>query len=266
MSGLTDPCMSLITVFAASRIESSPVESMTERRSRKRASKNLLHGRIGTNHVTVVTTGIGHKAARESAHALRDLSPTMVIVTGLCGGLSPSIGEGQVVVYSHCLASDGRREIPAAKELVQSVTSLFEETGIESKLVRGVSSPSLAATPAAKRALAACGAAVVDMESYELIAACNSLGIPAIVIRSVSDSFDRKLPDFSRAIDDHGSFIPLSLAVTCIASPIQTIRLLISTRRAIGNLLGAQRVLFQSNLLKEKLSSAADSAIQAQSH
>src|SRR5436853_7412819 len=103
--------MSLITVFAASRIESSPVESMTERHSRKRASKNLLHDRIGTNHVTVVTTGIGHKAARESTHALRELSPTMLSVTGLCGGLSPSIGKGQVVVYSHCLASLARSQI-----------------------------------------------------------------------------------------------------------------------------------------------------------
>jgi nucleoside phosphorylase len=59
----------------------------------------------------------------------------------------------------------------------------------------------VASTKDDKLQLAATGAQVVDMESYEVLSAAHKLGIPAIVVRVVSDSLDRKLPDFNRALN-----------------------------------------------------------------
>ncbi len=240
--------MSIIAVFAASTIESRPIERLM-RRSNRRVTEPVVEGRIGDNHVVLVKTGMGMAPARSAAKIL-DEKNAAVIVTGLCGSLSSDVMEGQVVLYSDCLADDARRALACSREFVFGVASMLERSGVSTKVVQGLSSKTIAATPSEKRALSSRGAEVVDTESYEILAAAHCAGIPAIILRAVSDSVDRTLPDFGPAIRDNGEFAPLRLARACLSSPIRTIQLYMSTRRAIENLSRAQAVILGGDLVE----------------
>ena len=241
--------MSLIAVFAASTIESRPIRRMIRRRNRRHVSESVIEGPIRSNRVVLVKTGMGMAPANSAAKMLGRMATDAVIVTGFCGSLSSDNQEGQVVLYSDCIAIDGRSSLACSRELVLALASLLDRNGVSSKLVRGLSSNTIAATPPEKRDLSLYGANVVDMESYEIIAAAQAAGIPAIVMRAVSDSVDRTLPDFGRAIGDNGSFATMPLMRACLSNPIRTIQLFNSTRKAIDNLEGALRIVLNSELI-----------------
>ncbi len=69
----------------------------------------------------------------------------------------------------------------------------------------GVTSPRIAVSRNDKLELAQTGALVLDMESYEIISAAHKFGIRAMVVRVVSDSLDRQLPNFNRALNPDGT-------------------------------------------------------------
>ena len=50
------------------------------------------------------------------------------------------------------------------------------------------------------------------MESYEIVAAALQARLPVAVIRVVSDSLDRQIPDFNLALEDNGEINSLKLA------------------------------------------------------
>lgn len=60
---------------------------------------------------------------------------------------------------------------------------------------------------------------MVDMETYEVLAACAQLGLPATALRIVSDEAARDLPDFNRAADAHGQLNHWRLAQAMVARP-----------------------------------------------
>jgi nucleoside phosphorylase len=70
--------------------------------------------------------------------------------------------------------------------------------------VIGITSPRVAITKDDKLRLARSGAQVVDMESYDILLAAQECSAPAAVVRVVSDSLDRRLPDFNRALNPDG--------------------------------------------------------------
>src|SRR5438034_6487370 len=74
------------------------------------------------------------------------------------------------------------------------------------------------------------------MESYEVIAADNQAALPVVVIRVVSDSLDRRIPDFNLVLQENGEINSLSLLKVAIGSPIFTAKVLAASRRALGKL------------------------------
>jgi hypothetical protein len=60
--------------------------------------------------------------------------------------------------------------------------------------------------------------------------------VPLVVLRVVSDSIDRTLPDLNRALDDGGALDNRKALKVALASPLRTARLLAANRRAMQRL------------------------------
>jgi len=247
-----DP-MSLIHVFTASKTESHAVEQLMNRSEGNASGTNA--GRIGANEVVLFTTGIGPKSARSSASSVllgsdraithSDLHrPDAAIVVGMCGSLTSSIGESEVIVYTECLSSSGNSEhIRCTRPLVEHITALLKAKNINCRSAVGVSTPRIATTKDEKLTLAKSGAEVVDMESYEIVAAALQARLPVAVIRVVSDSLERPIPDFNSAVQDNGEINSVNLLKVFIGSPILTSRAFVASRRALRTLNSALEIV-----------------------
>src|SRR5262245_26602087 len=241
--------MSRVFVFTATKMESRIVERMMRATTHPPGTRGTTLGRIGDNQILLVKTGMGPRNARAAAagllqpsgscaNDLRDMPvPDAVIVTGLAGSLSPVIGEGDIIVYQKCLgATEGANSISCSAELVESATRLFQEHGLKSKTATGISSPRIAQLDRDRELLAESGAAVVDMESFEIAACSVAAGVPVAVIRAVSDSPGSSMPNLNRALDSAGGFNRWVLASVLVARPLATAKLFKSSRRAIAAL------------------------------
>jgi hypothetical protein len=77
------------------------------------------------------------------------------------------------------------------------------------------------------------------METYEVLSAAHKFGVPAVVVRVVSDSLDRKLPDFNRALNPDGSVNNGMALRVMLGSPLLTIRAYLASTRAARHLANA---------------------------
>ena len=72
-------------------------------------------------------------------------------------------------------------------------------------------------------------------------------GIPAAVVRVVSDSLDRKLPDFNRALNSDGSINNGKAFRVMLGSPLLTARAYAANKRAAQHLATALRVVLSAD-------------------
>ena len=127
----------------------------------------------GENDVVLTVTGMGPMNARNKAEAAlgaaRDTAvrtPDAVLVIGLCGGLSASLSERQIVAYSDCRSTDPREPVlTCSPALTDAILRRLEASTIPFERVRGLTSARIATTRSERLALADSGATVVDMES-----------------------------------------------------------------------------------------------------
>jgi hypothetical protein len=84
------------------------------------------------------------------------------------------------------------------------------------------------------------------MESYPILEAASTAGVPAAVLRVVADSLDRELPDFNRALDGAGGLDGRKALKVALRSPVRTARLLAANRRAMQHLTRALEVILKS--------------------
>lgn len=239
--------MSLLYVYAATKGEADAVL--------RAANENTNHSRptearfqIGPNEVVVVTTGMGPRQARaRAAESLSREAPGAVLITGSCGSLTHSLKEGSVVIYTDCLSADGQLPTPCSASAVDSVTDRLWREGMECTRVVGITTPRIATTTKEKLDLARSGACAVDMESYELVSAATARGIPAVVIRVVSDSVERDLPDFNRALKPDGTVNPWAMLRIAVGSPLRTAKLVSLNRKAMAILTPALRPVLSTD-------------------
>jgi nucleoside phosphorylase len=218
-----------ICIFAATPMECRPIV------------KSISALNLREDGIRMVQTGMGPANARSAAAAILGGGPAnrieAAVVMGFGGSLARAIEETAVVLYKNCAstsAGEGIQECSAG--LTRALADILKSSGIACNLVRGVSSSRIAATRRHKQQLAETRAEVVDMESFEIIAAANRAKVPVAVIRVISDSFDREMPDFNRALGADGNFRPLALGAACLSSPAQTLALFLSSRKAARRL------------------------------
>ena len=236
--------MSLIYVFAASSMEGQPV-----RRIGVPSDSNSIL-RCGPNDVVLITGGMGPINARiKTDAALRSApaKPDAVLNIGLCGALTPSLPEGRIVSYTDCRSTQAAKPLLRCSEkIVNAMADLLKSSSVFRDPVVGITSQQIATTRAERSALANLGATVVDMESYAILESAASAGTPAAVLRVVSDSVDRGLPDFNRALNENGALDGRKALKVALGSPLRTAKLLAANRRAMQQLAKALEIVLKS--------------------
>ena len=241
--------MSLVYIFAASGMEGQPVRRIGV----PSGSNSTL--RCGPNDLVLITSGMGPGNARSKAEAaLRSAlgapagpKPDAVVIIGLCGGLTVSLPEGRIVVYTECRSTEATKPLlRCSQTIVNSVIELLKASSVFCDRVVGITAPYFATTPDQRLALAQQGAAVVDMESYSVLETAAAAGVSAAVLRVISDSFDRKLPDFNRALNADGGLDGRKALKVALSSPIQTAKLLAANKRAMQHLGKALDVILKA--------------------
>jgi nucleoside phosphorylase len=258
--------MSLVYVFAAMKMESAAVERLIGFKPDSASRTAVRAGEFGSNKLVLFTTGMGPRRARSVAEAAFGLAtskppsgqlpgdgkPEAAIVIGLCGGLSPSFAEGTIVSYVECLSTEsGRLLLSCSQALVEQQVGLLTLKGIPCERAVGITSPRVGSPIDEKHALARSGASVVDMESYEVIAAATRAGVPITVLRVVSDPLDQLMPDFNQALKPNGDFAGWKALRIALRSPLLTANLIAANRRAMQKLTPALKIILGADCFSE---------------
>jgi nucleoside phosphorylase len=241
--------MSLVYIFAASPMEGEPV--------RKIAGERDSHSpmRCGSNDFVLIFSGMGPVNAKSKAEQALGLrtepsgtpKPDAVLVIGLCGGLTESLSEGRVVAYTACKSTEATKPVlPCAENIVDSVATLLTSSGIVCDRALGLTSSRIATNREERVALAESGAKVVDMESYSILEAAAGAGVPVAVLRVVSDSLDRVLPNLNRALNDGGGLDGRRALRVGLGSPVRTLRLMAANKRAMQSLTKALEIVLKA--------------------
>jgi adenosylhomocysteine nucleosidase len=198
-----------VAVIVALDLEAAPLRDRLEGAVRLQAGDtSVAIGRLGSRSVAIAVAGMGMVAGRATRKVIDGHRPTLVVAAGICGGLVPEVAAGTVVV------ADGVARGPKARPDVAAATSgtsnrspdaPAEVFAFDAETLRRLSRPpvhglvvtadEVVATPDAKRALAAAtGAIVVDLESWWIVTESGRAGLPAAVVRAVSDTAATAIP------------------------------------------------------------------------
>ena len=258
--------MSTIYVFAASRFEATSVERLFRPLPKKQQLPQPRTDTLGQNEIVLFRTGIGPRRARAAAEAAFNSTASLgssdvrneprfadaAIMVGLCGGLTRSICEIQLVLYTESLsASSDQTALACSPLLTARLTDTLRAAGLRPLQVKGVMSDRVATTKNERERLAETGSQVVDMESHEIISAAKQCGVPVAVLRVVSDGYDRTMPDFNRALKDNGDFDAGIAARVCITHPLLTAQMIAVSRKAIQRLNRAMEILLPAPVYSE---------------
>lgn len=239
-----------LCVVTAADIEFNAVAGLLAESSRM-SDGELKILRFANHEITLLKSEVGAPgfAERLAAH-LAVAGYDALLVIGLAGGLDPLIKTGDAVIYDLCFRaqsapeeSNSKEKRPAREENASIVcdpdfsTRLFEKlraAGFQCVRGAGLTIKRVVTEAESKLALGAhYGAAAVDMETYDVIAACARAGVPAAALRVVLDEASDDLPDFNRALGADGSFNIWRLLPALLARPIVTARFIFSLRRAM---------------------------------
>lgn len=183
-------------------------------------------------NIQVALCGIGREAGERVA-ALLDAAPCSLLVSlGFAGALDPALRPGDLIVADAFLYAD------APPLVLPDPLSLQGERDGERVLapypsgaLLTVDAPLL--TPAAKRrARAASGAAVVDMEGRRIAEAAAERGVPIVAVRAVIDEADFALPPFAAEIAAAGGHDERARAFRAAANPREAAGMLLLALRA----------------------------------
>jgi len=134
--------------------------------------------------------GIGYEAGKRAAEAVIEYAkPSLLIATGLAGGLKPEWTLGRTMVAAEVVdEATGRR----------FKTAYGEGTVVSSREI---------ARATKKRELASRFAAdLVDMEGAAVAEVAEAHGLPFLAVKAVSDEMDFELPPLQEFVDAEGRF------------------------------------------------------------
>jgi len=168
-----------IVILAPMRSELRPlVRALSLQRSAS-GDRSLMWGTLGRIEVVATTTGIGTKAAAQTAERILDSGPIRhLVVVGVAGGIGPSIDVGDLVVPQLVI------DLPTGTEYQPSILGDVEPRGTLA------TSDELVSDPAQAARLERQGVIAVDMETAAIAAVCKRRQCPWSVFRAISDRAD----------------------------------------------------------------------------
>jgi adenosylhomocysteine nucleosidase len=169
---------------------------------------------FGGASVRAVLTGMGRIHALEAARRVLPDRPDICISTGLAGALRTGYRPGDVIAAR--LVSEVGEPVAVASH--PELLSVAVDCGAR-QVERFATSPTLVARAEEKLRLGR-QAEAVEMESYTILAEAARYGVPAVAVRSISDTVDFDLPyDFEQARDVRGRIRMASIASQVFRHP-----------------------------------------------
>lgn len=162
---------------------------------------------IGDSTVWVLLTGMGNRSVSfEKIICFKMAGVEAFLSSGLAGALNADLKLGQVIIPRRVGNLRDAIGLAAAEKLLV----LAEQT--EAKIVATlITADHIVETSEEKKRLSFFGDAV-DMESFRLVSEFAMEGVPAAVIRAISDVADEDLPiDFSICVTDSGKVKPMAM-------------------------------------------------------
>ena len=160
------------------------------------ADGSSLRGRMAGASVRLASTGDGAiRATRGALSCLEDGPASFLIGAGVAGALSPALRAGEIVVATRVADVSGDAPAPEPEWVARAVA-------LGAKRAAFVTVAEPLCSPARKREVAAllgtgdAGDAAVDMESAAWARAAASRGVPYVILRAISDTFEEELPGF----------------------------------------------------------------------
>ncbi len=209
----------------------------------------LCRGVIGNRAVTVLQCGMGARGFADwLADHLKTNSYDTLMVVGLAGGLDPRLKARDAVVYDCCLNAREPNEQPTPTgsaiqpshrqaELVRTLLDALRGAAINTFYGSGITVSQVVVNAQDKLWLGQQHQALaVDMESFGVLQIAAEQGVPAAVIRVISDEAEHDLPDFNSAADFDGEVNPRRMAAAMLQRPVASARFLRSLKPVLAAL------------------------------
>lgn len=178
-----------------------------------------------------------------------DFSPTGVILMGLGGSLSAEFGLGQAVVLESCLnyQNDQADQEQYSDRILNDWVQ--QKLGRNLRRVQGLTSDRVITDATEKHALGKrFNCQVVEMEGWAVLSFFRQLGIPATIIRVISDEVGQSLPDLSKIYNTQGQLNAIALSLALGKEPIAGYKLIVGSLKSLKTLNKITKKLLSSSI------------------
>jgi uridine phosphorylase len=185
-------------------------------------------------NIRVVMTGIGMRRSQEQLRQALASGVDVCIASGMAGSVKTDHGLGTVTVAQGVRAGSGKSIIPGDGGLIDAAVRCGAKPVAFFYTSAGITNSE------AERAQIAKTADAVDMESFHVLTEAQHAGIPAVAIRTISDSPEHRLPmDFSQAVTNRGELAWTRIVAELLKHPVRLpdfVRFGLHSSAAIRNL------------------------------
>jgi len=217
----------------------------------------VFRGTYLGRELVLVQTGLGKERAETAARFILDRYPiTSVVSLGFAGALDDKLCAGDVVLYSSVCCAQTETALDAhSKSSYRSddgelamATQALASAAVDFACGGGVTVQQVVLSPEEKGELAdTFDTQVVDMESYWIAKIASEMGIPFVVIRSISDTRQETLLPFDQMMTEDGKVLWRAAAAYFVRRPQHLV--------AVG------RLYRNARLAQTNLATAIDSLI-----
>jgi len=198
--------MKILITFAL-ETEFAPWRALREFRAVQWGDAEVYRAQIGAADVVVLLTGAGPKQAhRQTAKVLEgdQESIHVCVSTGLAGALKPEYQIGQVLA-ARSVRTESELNDPSSNQVQSSAPLISFAAECGATVVEQFYSAERVVGRAEEKRYLGKKSDAVEMESFEVLLESAAFGIPAIAIRSISDTVEDDLPlDMNRIFTDEG--------------------------------------------------------------
>jgi adenosylhomocysteine nucleosidase len=224
----------VICIIGAVKEEVASIKrAMTIRETWHTRASSFWAGTFAGREVVLVRSGMGKIRASEAfLHVCERFAPSLILSMGYAGAVTPELKIGDLIVADKILEFTGDR-VGADWTIKQETRAIpinpFPiDKRLEGEFVRGglLTVDEVICEPERKRALGKLyPVQAVEMETSALAKLAQEMKIPFLSLRSISDTVDCELPDFSSMKNKEGEVSKLKAGWHAITHPDKIISL-----------------------------------------